>query len=68
MGYGRRGGGLNSSFLVGGENSANYFEENYLFEILYHYERRILEGSEEEVDSKRKFVDISFTVNAPLEV
>ena len=48
----------------------NYFEENYLFEVLYYYERRILDVSEEDdptqqnMGHKRKFIDINFSINA----
>lgn len=48
----------NNSILFGGnadlnENlnmTQNYFDENYLFEILYQYERTIMDASGEEED------------------
>ena len=46
----------NNSILFGGnaENdlnmTQNYFDENYLFEILYQYERTIMDASGEDED------------------
>lgn len=67
---------LNSTFILGGDRSANYFEENYLFEVLYNYERRILDVGEEDLladpmannANKRKFIDVNFAVNAQTEL
>ena len=69
--YGRR--DLNATFLLGGEQSQNYFEENYLFEVLFNYERRIIDSIEDEdptvpTGNKKKFIDINFAVNAQTEV
>lgn len=69
--YGRK--DLNATFMLGGDKSQNYFEENYLFEVLYNYERRILDSSEEEDPTMnsggtRKFIDINFAVNAQTEI
>lgn len=75
--------GVTNNSILFGNNEApdnlnmtqNYFDENYLFEILYQYERTIMEACGDEDEQKalvsakpQKCIDICLNFNCPVEI